>query len=55
LLVRQHADGVDINSMAVNPLFVDPANGDFRFKQASAAHGLGISPIDLSSVGLRKS
>ena len=53
MLKKQHRDGVDANSLAVDPLFVDPENGDFRFKPGSPALKLGIVPIDLSKVGLR--
>jgi len=35
-------------------LFVDPENGDFRLKPDSPALKLGIVPIDLSKIGLRK-
>ena len=48
----QH-DGVDANSRAVDPLFVDPENGDFRFKPDSPALKMGIVPFDMSKVGLR--
>jgi hypothetical protein len=40
-------------SLAVDPLFVDPENGDFRFKPGSPALKMGIVPIDLSEIGLR--
>jgi len=53
-LARQQRDGVDARSMAVDPLFVDPARGDFRLKPNSPALKLGIIPIDLSKIGLRK-
>ena len=46
--------GVDANSLAADPLFVDPENGDFRFKPDSPALKLGIVQIDLSKVGLRE-
>jgi hypothetical protein len=53
MLEKQRADGVDLNSLAVDPLFVDPANGDFRFREGSPAPSLGIVPIDVSRIGLR--
>jgi len=53
MLVKQQADGIDMNSLAVDPLFVDPANGNFAFKQASPAMALGIVPIDVSRIGLQ--
>ena len=53
MLEKQRMDGVDANSLAMDPLFMDPENGDFRLKENSPAHQLGIQPIDLSKVGLR--
>ena len=53
MLEKQLMDGVDANSLAMDPLFMDPENGDFRLKENSPAHQLGIQPIDLSKVGLR--
>lgn len=53
MLRKQRDSGVDINSLAVDPLFVDPKNGDFRLREDSPARKLGIVPIDLSKVGLR--
>ncbi len=47
-------DGADAHSLAVDPLFVDPANGDFRLKPGSPALKLGFVPIDISKIGLRK-
>ncbi|QDU89849.1 hypothetical protein Pla175_32450 [Pirellulimonas nuda] len=55
MLAKQRADGVDQHSLAVDPLFVDPESGDFRFKPGSPALGLGIKPIDWSRCGLLKS
>ena len=54
MLKKQQRDGADIHSQAVNPLFVDPANGDFRLKPDSPALKLGFIPIDVSKIGLRK-
>ena len=34
-------------------MFIDPENGDFRFKSGSPALEMGIVPIDLTKVGLR--
>ena len=50
---KQQGDGVDAHSLAVDPLFVDPENGDFSFKPGSPALKLGIVPIDFAKVGLR--
>jgi hypothetical protein len=52
-LGRLQRSGVDTHSLAVDPLFVDSENGDFRLKPNSPALKLGIVPIDLSAVGLR--
>ena len=49
----QENDNSDQNSLATDPMFVDPANGDFRFKPGSPALKMGIIPIDLSLIGLR--
>ncbi|MDA7917100.1 right-handed parallel beta-helix repeat-containing protein [Akkermansiaceae bacterium] len=53
-LGQKQKEGVDKNSLAQDPLFIDPANGDFRFHPDSPAHKLGIKAIDLSKIGLRK-
>jgi len=53
LLEKNRKDGIDASSRAVDPLFVDPENGDFRFKPNSPALKMGIVPIDLSKIGLR--
>lgn len=53
MLAKQQGDGVDANSKAVDPLFVDAENGDFRFRPGSPALKMGIVPIDLSKIGLR--
>jgi len=53
MLAKQQGDGVDAHSLAVDPLFVDPDKGDFRFKPESPAIKLGIVPIDMSRIGLR--
>lgn len=45
--------GTDIHSKNVDPLFVDPKNGDFRFKPESPAYKMEIKPFDMSKVGLR--
>ena len=52
-LGRLQRGGVDAHSRATDPMFVDPENGDFRFKPGSPAFEVGICPIDLSQVGLR--
>lgn len=52
MLKNQQSDGVDANSLAVDPLFVDPSNGDFRLKPDSPALKLGFVPFDMSKVEL---
>ena len=52
-LQENKKDGVDKNSISSDPLFVDPDNGDFRFKADSPALKLGIKPFDVSKTGLR--
>ncbi|HIK92676.1 MAG TPA: right-handed parallel beta-helix repeat-containing protein [Planctomycetes bacterium] len=54
MLKKQQRDGVDAHSQAVDPLFVDPANGDFRLKPESPALKLGFIPIDVSRIGLQQ-
>lgn len=44
--------GLDATSIVADPMFVDPANYDFRLKEGSPALKLGFQPIDLSKVGL---
>jgi hypothetical protein len=53
-LTQKQSEGVDKDSLAQDPLFIDPQNGDFRFKPSSPALKLGITPLDLSKVGLIK-
>ncbi|WP_390881477.1 right-handed parallel beta-helix repeat-containing protein [Thalassoroseus pseudoceratinae] len=52
MLKRQHADGVDVDSLAVDPMFVDAAHGDFQLKSESPALMMGFVPFDMSKVGL---
>jgi parallel beta-helix repeat protein len=53
MLEKQQQVGVDAHSLAVDPLFVDAANGDFRLRPDSPALKLGFVPFDISKVGLR--
>lgn len=52
-LAKARGDGIDLHSSAADPLFVDPANEDFRFAPNSPARKMGIREIDISNVGLR--
>lgn len=54
LIEKNQKHGVDINSIAADPLFVDPDNGDFSLKPESPALKMGFIPIDLSKIGLIK-
>ena len=53
-LAEARADGMEQNSQVGDPRFRNPEQGDFRFKIGSPAPPLGIEPIDLRRVGLRK-
>ena len=44
--------GQDAGSLNVDPLFVDPANGDFRLKNSSPAFALGFKEFDYGAAGL---
>ncbi|MHC2066095.1 DUF5123 domain-containing protein [Bremerella sp. T1] len=54
-IIKKHKqEGIDAHSLSVDPLFVDPANVDFRFQPDSPALKLGIVPFDVSIAGLIK-
>ncbi len=44
--------GQDVDSVIADPLFVDPAQRDFRLKPGSPALALGIKSIDVSAMGV---
>lgn len=48
-----HSMGYDTHSIIADPLFRDPANGDFTLADDSPAFGLGFRRIHLSDVGPR--
>lgn len=52
MLDKQQRDGVDVHSLAVDPLFVAAEDGDFRLRSDSPAMKLGFVPIDVSKAGL---
>jgi hypothetical protein len=52
-LAEWQAVGQDKNSLIADPLFVDPAHGDFTLRPGSPAAQIGFEPWDLSAVGPR--
>jgi hypothetical protein len=46
--------GWDENSVVGDPLFVDPANGDFRVKEGSPALKLGFKNFPMDQFGVKK-
>ena len=52
MLKKQRQGGVDGHSQAIDPMFVDPENGDFRLKPDSPALKMGFVPFDVSKAGL---
>jgi hypothetical protein len=50
-LQRMRAAGLEIGSLVGDPMFVDPAGGDFSFRPGSPAIELGIEPLDVSKMG----
>ena len=44
--------GQDLDSIIADPLFVDPAQRDFRLKPGSPALAMGIKSIDVSAMGV---
>ena len=45
--------GQDVGSIIADPLFVNPASGDWRLKPGSPAISIGFKPFDLNSFGVR--
>jgi len=50
-LRKMRAVGKEKASRFGDPLFVDPARGDFRFRPGSPASALGIEPLNTSRMG----
>lgn len=46
--------GWDMNSIVGDPLFVDPANGDFRVKEESPAFKIGFKNFPMDQFGVKK-
>ena len=51
-LEQWQAQGYDQHSVFADPMFVDPANGDYRVKPESPALKLGFKNFDVSNAGL---
>ncbi|RAJ12342.1 right-handed parallel beta-helix repeat-containing protein [Arenibacter echinorum] len=51
-LAKMRAVGNEKSSIFGDPMFVDPENGDFSFKENSPALKLGIEPLDASKMGM---
>ncbi len=51
-LAEWQSSGYDTHSLVADPLFVDPANRDFRLKPDSPALKLAFQPIDVKQAGL---
>jgi parallel beta-helix repeat protein len=43
--------GQDVHSLVADPLFADPAHGDFTLKPGSPAAKIGFQPIDMGQIG----
>lgn len=51
-LAKMRAVGNEKASLVADPMFVDPAGGDFGFRVGSPAIGLGIEALDVSEMGM---
>jgi hypothetical protein len=49
------AHGCDVHSLVGDPLFVDPANGDYRVREGSPALQLGFENFPMDCFGVQKS
>ena len=54
-IMQAQADGYEKDSVIADPMFVNPSQGDFRFRPGSAALALGIAPLDRSTIGVDRS
>ncbi len=53
-LAKARSSGCDVRSLAGDPLFVDPAKGDFRVKDGSPALKLGFENFPMDQFGVKK-
>jgi hypothetical protein len=53
-LVRSRAMGGDTDSIAGDPMFVDPARGDFRVREGSPASRVGFTNFSMDQFGVKK-
>ena len=51
-LAQARAAGTDANSQAADPMFLDPAKGDYRVKEESAARQLGFKHFATDRFGV---
>jgi hypothetical protein len=51
-LAAYRARGIEANGVVGDPLFLDPARGDFRLRPGSAAEKIGFREIDVRQCGL---
>lgn len=53
--MKRHAKfGWEVNSIIGDPLFVDPASGDFRVKEGSPAFEIGFKNFPMDQFGVKK-
>ena len=48
----QEQSGLDANSLVADPMFTDPENGDFSFRDPANAQAIGFQPVDWTQAGL---
>ncbi|MFO1530655.1 MAG: right-handed parallel beta-helix repeat-containing protein [Kiritimatiellia bacterium] len=53
-LASARAKGGDANSVSGDPMFIDPASGDFRVKEGSPALALGFKNFPMDQFGVKK-
>jgi len=46
--------GLDVDSLIADPMFVNPAKGDFTLRPGSPAEKVGFQNIDASTIGIQK-